>query len=349
MRDSSPALLAYSKYQLILLQPFRPCGSRKRRALLDPGSTARKLEINSDSKGRPRYCGWLSDEPPRIWRPNFIFEDCCAGSSLWQYSARIIPGWICVDVTACIPVSRPSEPSAVQVIFDKAIHLVRLRRHRQARRYTLRIDAASREVVLTAPRGSIREARNSRRSMAAGSRHGSSGCQRPRLRARSGCAAARRRIASCIAAAARHGMDEIDAAAGAFFASPASRLTWIAGSTTFSNAKLARIEAASRRYAPSSALRSNAISVRDQSSRWGSCSSTGVLSFSGDSFSRHRSCLTISLHTRSVTSSSSTTPPRFWRLVKRLYPQVERAKGGWTRNGTDLHRYGLPHGAARSI
>src|SRR3954452_20683623 len=53
---------------------------------------------------------------------------------------------------------RPSEPSTVQVVFDKAIYLVRLRRHRQARRYTLRIDASSREVVLTMPpRGSIRE------------------------------------------------------------------------------------------------------------------------------------------------------------------------------------------------
>ena len=55
---------------------------------------------------------------------------------------------------------RPSEPSTVHVIFDKAIYLVRLRRHRQARRYTLRIDASSRDVVLTIPpRGSIREAK----------------------------------------------------------------------------------------------------------------------------------------------------------------------------------------------
>src|SRR5262249_27346316 len=55
---------------------------------------------------------------------------------------------------------RPSEPAVVQVVFDKAIYLVRLRRHRQARRYTLRIDAASREVVLTMPpRGSLKEAK----------------------------------------------------------------------------------------------------------------------------------------------------------------------------------------------
>src|SRR6266542_3148066 len=55
---------------------------------------------------------------------------------------------------------RPSEPSVVQVVFDQAIYLVRLRRHRQARRYTLRIDAPAREVVLTMPpRGSIKEAK----------------------------------------------------------------------------------------------------------------------------------------------------------------------------------------------
>src|SRR5712671_2719914 len=56
---------------------------------------------------------------------------------------------------------RPSEPSAIEIIFDRSIYLVRLRRHRQARRYTLRIDAASREVVLTMPpRGSLKEARD---------------------------------------------------------------------------------------------------------------------------------------------------------------------------------------------
>jgi predicted metal-dependent hydrolase len=32
---------------------------------------------------------------------------------------------------------------------------------------------------------------------------------------------------------------------------------------------------------------------------------------------------------------------RFWRLVKRLYPDVEQAKAWLDVNGTDLHRYGL--------
>src|SRR5580700_927346 len=56
---------------------------------------------------------------------------------------------------------RPAEPSAIEVVCEDAVYLVRLRRHRQARRYTLRIVAVTREAVLTMPpRGSLREARD---------------------------------------------------------------------------------------------------------------------------------------------------------------------------------------------
>jgi len=55
---------------------------------------------------------------------------------------------------------RPSEPQTFEVEFDQASFAVRVRRHRQARRYTLRIQAATREVILTMPpRGSLREAK----------------------------------------------------------------------------------------------------------------------------------------------------------------------------------------------
>ncbi|MGB6341488.1 MAG: metal-dependent hydrolase, partial [Xanthobacteraceae bacterium] len=56
---------------------------------------------------------------------------------------------------------RTSEPQTIEVVFDEMVCPVRLRRHRQARRYTLRIQAATREVILTMPpRGTLREARN---------------------------------------------------------------------------------------------------------------------------------------------------------------------------------------------
>ena len=55
---------------------------------------------------------------------------------------------------------RPSEPSAISIAFEREVYLVRVRRHRQARRYTLRIHTATREVVLTMPpRGSLKQAR----------------------------------------------------------------------------------------------------------------------------------------------------------------------------------------------
>ena len=55
---------------------------------------------------------------------------------------------------------RPTEPQAIEVVCDGTVHLVRLRRHRHARRYTLRVQTVTREAVLTMPpRGSFREAR----------------------------------------------------------------------------------------------------------------------------------------------------------------------------------------------
>ena len=55
---------------------------------------------------------------------------------------------------------RPPDPQLIEVAFDGAVYPVELRRHRQARRYTLRIRATSRTVVLTMPmRGSVREAK----------------------------------------------------------------------------------------------------------------------------------------------------------------------------------------------
>src|SRR5262249_5205166 len=56
---------------------------------------------------------------------------------------------------------RPSEPHAIEGVSDGAMYLVRVSRPRRARRYTLRIHAATREVVLTIPpRGNVKEAKS---------------------------------------------------------------------------------------------------------------------------------------------------------------------------------------------
>src|ERR1700745_3199243 len=55
---------------------------------------------------------------------------------------------------------RPIAPPTTHVSFEGATYSIVLRRHTQARRYTLRVQAATRSVVLTMPtRGSLREAK----------------------------------------------------------------------------------------------------------------------------------------------------------------------------------------------
>ena len=56
---------------------------------------------------------------------------------------------------------RPAEPSPLLVKHGSQIYSVRLRRHRRARRYTLRIHPSDREAILTMPpRGTIADAKD---------------------------------------------------------------------------------------------------------------------------------------------------------------------------------------------
>src|SRR5919201_5583298 len=55
---------------------------------------------------------------------------------------------------------RQPEPQTIEIVFEQGIYPVQLRRHPQARRYTLRIQAATREAILTVPkRGNLKEAK----------------------------------------------------------------------------------------------------------------------------------------------------------------------------------------------
>ena len=102
------------------------------------------------------------------------------------------------------------------------------------------------------------------------------------------------------------------------------------------------------RYASSLGVTIKRISVRDQSSRWGSCSTTGVLSFSWrlilappfvlDYLAVHEVAHLVEMN----------HSPRFWRLVHRPCPDAERAKAWLDVHGADLHRYGLSDEALRA-
>jgi predicted metal-dependent hydrolase len=239
---------------------------------------------------------------------------------------------------------RPSEPSTIEVEFDRAVYPVRLRRHRQARRYTLRIQAASRDVVLTMPlRGSLREAK------AFAQKHG--GWIAARLRRLPQAAP----FASGLTLPLRgapHRIEHRPHARGTVWTEigdDGAQMLCVAGDRAhlprrvgdyLRRAAKNDLQVACRRYAAELGVAVKCVSVRDQTSRWGSCSTTGVLSFSWrlilapphvlDYLAAHEVAHLIEMnHSR-----------RFWRLLARLCPGMQRAKAWLDVNGPDLHRYG---------
>ena len=247
---------------------------------------------------------------------------------------------------------RPSEPQTIQIVFDQAIYPVRIRRHRQARRYTLRIHAVSREVILTMPpRGSVREAKDfaqkhggwiaarlRRLPQAAPFAEGTvlplRGVQhrivhRPGVRGTVWSETAETGEALlCVAGQAPH----IDRRVGDFLRREALR----------------DLEVASRSSAEKLGVAVKRISVRDQSSRWGSCSTTGLLSYSWrlilappfvlDYLAAHEVA-----HLVEMNHSA-----RFWRLVNGICADAARAKAWLDIHGTDLHRYGMTDEGAKA-
>ena len=98
--------------------------------------------------------------------------------------------------------------------------------------------------------------------------------------------------------------------------------------------------AASERYAQAMEAKFSRLSVRDQSSRWGSCSAGGNLSYSWrlifapafvlDYVAAHEVG-----HLRYMDHSA-----RYWRLVLTHCPRAKEAQHWLRRHGAGLHRYG---------
>jgi predicted metal-dependent hydrolase len=239
---------------------------------------------------------------------------------------------------------RTSEPSAIAVHFDGEIYLVHLRRHRQARRYTLRIQAASREVVLTMPlRGSVKQAKEfaqkhgawiaarlERLPEAAPFAHGT---MLP-LRGRQHRIEHRRGVRGTVWMET-HSHEHLLCVAGEERHMPRRVRDYLKREAKRD------LETASRQAAQTLGVQIRRVSVRDQTSRWGSCSSTGVLSYSWrlilappfvlEYLAAHEVAHLIEMnHSR-----------RFWRHVERICPHMDRAKAWLDAHGADLHRYGL--------
>jgi predicted metal-dependent hydrolase len=248
---------------------------------------------------------------------------------------------------------RPTEPPSIDIVHERSVYLVRVRRHRQARRYTLRIDAASREVVLTIPpRGSLREAREFAQKHCAW------------------IAGRLERLPQAMPFAqgvvvplrgAPHRIVHRRNARGTVWTDQSNdgeRLICVTGEPPHHNRRVADflkrearrdLEAASKRYAKELDVAIKRISVRDQSSRWGSCSNSGVLSFSWRLILAPPYVLNYLAAHEVAHLVELNHSPRFWRLLKRLNSDCERAKAWLETHGTDLHRYGAPVKSDKNI
>ena len=84
----------------------------------------------------------------------------------------------------------------------------------------------------------------------------------------------------------------------------------------------------------------NHITLRDTSSRWGSCSSTGTISFSWRlAFAPYEVMRYVVMHELSHRKYMDHSPD-FWANVSQLYGfGVERAKRWLSKNGQSLHKY----------
>jgi predicted metal-dependent hydrolase len=239
---------------------------------------------------------------------------------------------------------RTSELSAITVDFDGEIYLVQMRRHQQARRYTLRIHATSREVVLTMPpRGSVKQAKEF------ADKHGAWIAARL---SRLPEAAPFVHGAILPLRGIDHRIEHRRGARGTVWIEmrESERLLCVAGGESHLPRRVRDylkreakrdLEVASQLAAQALGVEIKRVSVRDQTSRWGSCSSTGVLSYSWrlilapqfvlDYLAAHEVAHLIEMnHSR-----------RFWRLVERICPQMGRAKAWLDAHGANLHRYGL--------
>ncbi len=240
---------------------------------------------------------------------------------------------------------RSREPTSIDVAFEDAVYQVRLQRHRQARRYTLRVQSATREVVLTMPpRGTVRDA------CAFAQKHGAWIASRLR---RLPQPAPFRHGTVLPLRGEPHRIEHRPHERGTVWielGDDGHRALGVAGDAPHVARRVRDylkreakrdLEAASRRMAQQLGVRVRRLSIRDQSSRWGSCSTTGVLSYSWrlilappfvlDYLAAHEVAHLVEMnHSRA-----------FWRLVARIYPNVARAKTWLDSHGAELHRYGL--------
>jgi predicted metal-dependent hydrolase len=236
----------------------------------------------------------------------------------------------------------------IQISHEGAKFRVALKRVASARRYTLRVRAATRDIVLTMPvKASLRQAHEFAQNHVEwiAERLGRLPQQLPfvpgaKILLRGDTHVLRH----CPEAADRAGRGPVwvDVRDGAESICAGGDLAHFERRIADFLRREARrdLETAVRRHAAAVGRAPIALSLRDTSSRWGSCSAKGALNFSWrlilappfvlDYLAAHETA-----HLRHHDHSD-----KFWALTKSLCPDTDRAETWLKAHGVQLHRYG---------
>ena len=101
----------------------------------------------------------------------------------------------------------------------------------------------------------------------------------------------------------------------------------------------ADLTAASIRYAKAMDVSVKRISIRDQKSRWGSCSASGDLSYNWRLILAPSHILDYVAAHEVAHRQHMNHGPKFWRLVLKHCPHASTAKHWFKSNGSELHRF----------
>jgi predicted metal-dependent hydrolase len=245
--------------------------------------------------------------------------------------------------------NKASGPLFFDIALQDKTFRITLKRTARARRFTLRIRAATHDIILTMPsRGSLAEARSFAERHAAwiGTRLE----LLPKLRRfePGECVPLRGCLHEIAHCPGRRGTVWIEAGI-AKVEGTANPALCVSGEASFVARRVrdflireARRDLAEAiaRHATRLGVAPRKLSLRDTTSRWGSCSSTGALSFSWrlimapphvlDYLAAHEVT-----HMRHMNHS-----PAFWRTLIGLYPETERAEAWLKASGAELLRFG---------